>query len=259
MRKIDTSFSSSEGRIGTGGAQRPARISRRSWSRRVTFTHGTTGYYGLLHSGGRYAVKDLRAAKECIEENRILRRILPHCIEDTGGFFVLTPWDDPAYASRFVAGCQAAGIPVEEVPIQQMLREEPLLNPQIQQCFRVPDGAADSFLAADANAESARQHGATILNYHKVLSLLISGNEHSVGGRDGGERPAASRRVVGARLLDLVKDEEVEISADLVVNAAGMGRPDHCTGRNTGGDHLPARGPCAGGQPPDCQHCDQPL
>ncbi|MGD8751404.1 MAG: FAD-dependent oxidoreductase, partial [Anaerolineales bacterium] len=55
-------------------------------------TNGTTGrFHGLLHSGGRYVVKDPPAARECIEENRILRRIMPHCLEDTGGFFVITP------------------------------------------------------------------------------------------------------------------------------------------------------------------------
>jgi glycerol-3-phosphate dehydrogenase len=168
-------------------------------------THGTTGrYHGLLHSGGRYVVKDPQAARECIEENRVLRRILPHCIEDTGGFFVVTPWDDRAYSPRFVAGCQKAGIPVEEISIAQMLREEPMLNPNIIQCFRVPDASADSFQAADSNAESARQHGAQILNYHQVLHLLKSGD-----------------RVVGARCYDRVMDEEVDIHADLVVSASG--------------------------------------
>jgi len=71
-------------------------------------TAGTTGrYHGLLHSGGRYAVKDPQAARECIEENRILRRIMPQCIEDTGGFFVVTPWDDPGYAPRFARNFMA--------------------------------------------------------------------------------------------------------------------------------------------------------
>jgi len=51
-------------------------------------THGTTGrYHGLLHSGGRYVVKDPRSAIECIQENRILRHTHTHCIEETGGFF----------------------------------------------------------------------------------------------------------------------------------------------------------------------------
>lgn len=172
---------------------------------RRDLTDGTTGrYHGLLHSGGRYAVKDPQAARECIEENQILRRIMPHCIEDTGGFFVQTPGDDPGYADRFISGCAQAGISCEEVPIAQMLREEPLLDPRITRCFRVPDGSADSFLAADLNAASARQHGAEILRYHPVQRLLRT--------------PGC---ITGALCHDLVKDEDVEILADLVINAAG--------------------------------------
>jgi len=68
---------------------------------------GTTGrYHGLLHSGGRYVVRDTETARECMEENIILRRIMPNCIEDTGGFFVQTQLDDPEYAQNFLEGCQ---------------------------------------------------------------------------------------------------------------------------------------------------------
>jgi glycerol-3-phosphate dehydrogenase len=75
---------------------------------------GTTGrFHGLLHSGARYAVKDPRSAAECMDENRILKRIAADCIEDTGGLFVSTPLDDPDYPDRFRRGCEAAGIPVE--------------------------------------------------------------------------------------------------------------------------------------------------
>jgi glycerol-3-phosphate dehydrogenase len=168
-------------------------------------SHGTTGrYHGLLHSGGRYVVKDPAAAVECIHENRILRRIMPQCLEDTGGFFVVTPWDDPSYGETFLKGCQAADVPVEELSIDQMLRQEPLLNREISRCFRVPDASADSFLASELNALSARQHGATILNYHEVRALSRQGD-----------------RIVGAVCHDLVKDEAVAIHADMVVNASG--------------------------------------
>ncbi len=168
-------------------------------------SHGTTGrYHGLLHSGGRYAVKDPEAAVECIEENAILRRIMPHCLEDTGGFFVVTPWDDPDFIPKFVEGCRTAEIPCEEVPVAQALAEEPYLNPGITHCFRVPDASADSFLATEATAASAREHGARVLTYHRVDGLTRSGD-----------------RVVGARCHDLVSGEDVEIGADLVVNASG--------------------------------------
>jgi len=178
---------------------------------RRDLAYGTTGrYHGLLHSGGRYVVKDPQAAKECFEENQILRRIMPQCIEDTGGYFVLTPQDDPTYALQFIEGCHKVGIPIEITPINLMLKAEPLLNPKIEQCFRVPDGSADSFLAADLNAESARQHGAQVFTYHEAVSLLVS------------HEPLSGRPIVAGTLChDLVKDEDVQIDASMVVNASG--------------------------------------
>src|ERR1700753_527833 len=84
---------------------------------RFDLAEGTSGrFHGLLHSGGRYVVKDPNAAVECIAENRILRRVAADAVEDTGGFFVTTPFDDPAYADKFVQGCRDTGVDCEEVP-----------------------------------------------------------------------------------------------------------------------------------------------
>src|SRR5690349_9890838 len=127
---------------------------------------GTTGrYHGLLHSGGRYVIKDPVSARDCARENAILRRIIPHCLEDTGGYFVVTPWDSPDYADQFVAGCRAQEVSCEEVPVREALRREPLLNPRITRAFAVPDGAADSFLSVETNIRSAREYGGETLTY----------------------------------------------------------------------------------------------
>ena len=67
-------------------------------------------YHGLLHSGGRYAVKDQEAAKECIEENTILRKIGKSCVEASGGMFVRLDSDDPDYEQAWVEGCKVSGI-----------------------------------------------------------------------------------------------------------------------------------------------------
>ena len=174
-------------------------------------SYGTTGrYHGLLHSGGRYVVKDPSAAKDCIQENQILRRIMPQCLEDTGGFFVLTPYDDPSYIPLFLDGCRKAGIPVEHVEVSHMLKEEPILDPRIQHCYHVPDASADSFLASDLNAVSARQHGAEVFTYHEVLNLSTNS-----------ESPSDSKVVNGAICHDLVKDEDIRIDANCVINASG--------------------------------------
>lgn len=172
-------------------------------------THGTTGrYHGLLHSGGRYAVKDPRSAEECIQENRILRQTHTHCIEDTGGFFVVTPADEGEYPDRFVAACAQTGISCTELSVAAALKTEPLLNPRARRVFQVPDAAADSFLATHATAQAARQAGATILIYHEVSNLLLQGAE-------------GDRRVTGARVRDMTTGEETVIHADMVINASG--------------------------------------
>ncbi len=174
---------------------------------RRDLTHGTSGrFHGLLHSGGRYAVKDPHGAEECIQENQILRKTHTHCIEDTSGFFVVLPEDEGDYPDKFVAGCQAVGIPVAEVPLKEAFRREPLLNRAATRVFEVPDGSADSFLAAHATAQAARQAGAQILTYHEVVDLLVEG--------DPG-------RVVGAEVRNTATAETLHIHADIVVNAAG--------------------------------------
>src|SRR5262245_29448040 len=127
---------------------------------RADLAEGTSGrFHGLLHSGGRYVVKDPVAAVECVEENAILRRVLPHCIEDTGGLFVTTPDDDEAYGDRFMEGCRAARLPAEEIPVAEALRMEPRLNPRIRRAFTVPDAAIDAWLTVGALTAGATEHG----------------------------------------------------------------------------------------------------
>src|SRR5919205_1393568 len=145
---------------------------------RADLSEGTSGrFHGLLHSGGRYVVKDPRAAEECIAENRILRRVAADGIEDTGGFFVTTPWDDPDYADRFVEGCRATGVDCEEISVAQAIREEPRLNPEISRAFRVPDAAIDVWKLVWALARGAQDRGARILPYHEVVAVHRTGDE----------------------------------------------------------------------------------
>jgi glycerol-3-phosphate dehydrogenase len=173
-------------------------------------THGTSGrYHGLLHSGGRYAVKDPHGAEECIRENRILRHTHAHCIEDTGGFFVVTPEDENSdYPDRFRAACAAVGIPCSEIPLAEAFRREPMLDRRISRVFEVPDGSADSFLAAHATVNAARQAGALILTWHELYDLIVSGSP-------------GDQRVTGARVRNTITGEAITIHADMVINAAG--------------------------------------
>src|SRR3954449_10225108 len=87
---------------------------------RADLAEGTSGrFHGLLHSGGRYVVKDPVAAEECVVENAALRELIPDAIEDTGGLFVTTPDDDPASGDTFLEGCRKAALPAEEIPVAE--------------------------------------------------------------------------------------------------------------------------------------------
>ena len=172
---------------------------------RADLTDGTSGrYHGLLHSGGRYAVRDPESARECIEENRILRRIVPHAIEDTGGFFVTTPDDDPAYADKWLKACHACDIEAEEISVSQMLREEPALNPAITRAFRVPDAASDSFDVLTALGAAIRDQRGAVFTYHEVVGLMVEAG-----------------KVAGAVVRNKRTGEERRLAAAMVVNAAG--------------------------------------
>lgn len=165
--------------------------------------YGATGRcHGLLHSGVRYAVNDPVAARECIEENRIVQRIAPHCTEATGGLSIELPGDDPAYYDLLRQGCDQAGIPCEPVPTADALELEPMLNPRLTRVLRVPDASVDPFLLSQENARAAERDGAVARIHCKVTGFLFAG-----------------RRVCGVRYAD--DHGEHEARAAVTVLAAG--------------------------------------
>jgi glycerol-3-phosphate dehydrogenase len=172
---------------------------------RGNLSEGTTGnFHGLLHSGGRYAVKDQPAAVECIEENRILRRIAPQAIEDTGGFFVVLDDVDEEFLPSFLEGCATVGIPAEVLSGAEALREEPKLSPQIRQAVAVPDGSIDGWDLCLGSVTTAKELGARVFLYTPVTKILREGD-----------------RVAGVKAVDQTNGDEYVVHADCVINASG--------------------------------------
>ena len=163
---------------------------------RRDLAEGTSGrFHGLLHSGGRYVVKDPDAAVECVHENAIVRRVAADTVEDTGGLFVTTPDDDPAYGDRFAEGCRATGLPTEEISPAAALKREPLLNPGIKRAFTVPDGSIDVWKLVWALANGAAAHGARVLTYAEVTGLRDDGVE-AIDGLTGAAFTVRARHTI---------------------------------------------------------------
>lgn len=138
---------------------------------------GTSGrYHGLLHSGARYIARDPRAARECMAENTILRRIAPACIEDTGGVSVATPEDPDDYVATFPARCAAVGIPCTDEPLEALFRREPALNRKIRRAWRIPDASLEPWQLVEANLRDGSARGSAARPYRQVVGIERNGD-----------------------------------------------------------------------------------
>jgi glycerol-3-phosphate dehydrogenase len=166
---------------------------------------GTSGrYHGLLHSGGRYVLSDPTSARDCARENLILRKIVPHAIEDTDGLFISVSGDPSDFPDAWRSASLSAKVPFEEISPAKALTLEPALNPEIQRAFRVRDAGLDSFDLLHALAASIRSAGGRVLLRHQLERFFIE------------------RGVIEAvEVRDLATGETRVIGADLVINAAG--------------------------------------
>ena len=167
--------------------------------------YGTSSrFHGLLHSGGRYAVKDAESAQECIEENMILRRVAKHCVEETEGFFVRLPEDPEDFEPKWVEACHKVGIRATQISVAEALRLEPQMTQRAQAVYRVPDSAIDGFRLVWQNVMSARKYGGQVRTYTEVVGI-----EHQNG------------QVVGVKVRNTLTGQTDSIACDYVVNAAG--------------------------------------
>lgn len=165
---------------------------------------GTSGRtHGLLHSGCRY-VRDPEVARECYLENVTLRRIAPFLFEKNGGLFVAVTEEDLEYRERFLEGCERAGIPVKEISVEEALRLEPMLNPEVKAAVAVPDGTFDPLKVIYSFLASAKRYGAEIRPYSEVVGIRVRRGE-----------------VAGVEVFDKVSLRRYVLEADFVVNAAG--------------------------------------
>ncbi|WP_045985196.1 anaerobic glycerol-3-phosphate dehydrogenase subunit A [Vibrio coralliilyticus] len=187
---------------------------------------GTTGRnHGLLHSGARYAVTDKESAKECIQENRILKSIASHCVEETTGLFITLPEDDIKFQDTFISACSEAGIETKRLTAKQTLALEPNTNPNLLGAVQVPDGTLDPFRLCASNVLDASEHGARLFNKTRVTSLIR--NEDTV---------------LGVNCYNTMRNEPFQIFAKQVINAAGIWGQNICEYADLSIKMFPAKG-----------------
>ena len=160
--------------------------------------------HGYLHSGARYVYKDIETSKECYRESLILKKMAPHCIEETGGFFVAVEGDDEGYAADFPNLCSQCGIPVQAVDIAQARELEPALSDKSIAVFATPEAAINPFRLSCENMTQAMALGAICLRWTKVVGFT----QHR-------------GKIRSTTLMNVKTGQELTVEADQVVSASG--------------------------------------
>jgi glycerol-3-phosphate dehydrogenase len=167
---------------------------------------GTTGHnQAQLHSGARYAVTDPISARECIEENRILRKLMPNALELNDGLFIALKEEHLEYRKTFLDACGQCGIPTGEVSPKQALQMEPRLNPAMLAAIRIPDGVFDPYRFTISFIATALVNGASFLPFTEVIALDPKRGKVTINHRD--------------------LDKTEVIGCDVIINAAGPWAP----------------------------------
>ena len=160
--------------------------------------------HGLLHSGARYVSNDPATARECRSESRLLRRLAPACIEETGGLFVAVPRDNENYIADFPEFCRRSGITAVPVDCADAREMEPELAEEITAAYLVDDATVDPFRLSFDNMADALAHGARVFTWTEVTGIERQGD-----------------RIRSVRVRRLNTGEEIEIETGMVVNACG--------------------------------------
>jgi glycerol-3-phosphate dehydrogenase len=160
--------------------------------------------HGVLHSGARYTTSDPESSRECMEENALLKKLAPHCIENTGGLYVAVKEDDEKYLAEFPHQCAKCGVPCDPLDIKDVLEMEPALSKDIIAAYRTEDSSIDPFRLSYENLAYAIKCGHDFMPYTEV-------NRFEIG----------SKKIQSVRVKDVFTGQEQTIEAEEIVNAAG--------------------------------------
>jgi glycerol-3-phosphate dehydrogenase len=171
----------------------------------------------LVHGGLRYLeMFDFALVREALEERGLLlTRLAPHLVRPVAFLYPLHhTWERPyigaglvLYDGMAMAGRYEMGVPKHKHLFRkQLARMAPdLRTDELTGAIRYYDCQVDDARLVMNIARTAAAYGAHVASRTKVVGFLREGD-----------------RVVGARVMDLENDREIEVRARVVVNAGGV-------------------------------------
>jgi glycerol-3-phosphate dehydrogenase len=173
---------------------------------------------GMIHGGLRYLQKDPEVTLHSCRDSGVIQRIAPHLIFRIP-FLMPVFAQDPIGPELVEVGLEMYdryqpfknGRPHTRLTPSQALELEPALSRDIECAFTLDEWGVDAARLCMANALDAADRGAQVLTHAEVVEFL---------------RESGGGRVLGARVRDRVRGDEVRVEAELVLNAAGPWVPE---------------------------------
>ncbi len=162
------------------------------------------GNHGLLHSGARYVHSDPEAARECQEEQTILKKNAAHCIEATKGFFVAVKGDKWDYIHDFPGMCKNSGIKSKAIDLKDAMEMEPALSKELIAAYEVNDASINPFKLSIENMNDAVSSGSSYLTHTKIENFKIE-----------------NKKIIYALVRNKISGQTIKIRAKTYINAGG--------------------------------------
>lgn len=138
-------------------------------------TGATTRNQGWLHSGGWFAPVQPELARLCYESLEQTRRFCPNCREPEHDSMVYAVADPETRAELWTEAWEAAEIPYEELPREDLARRLPELDVgEIRKSFQLPDLSIRFDVLLEHLARSAESAGVEIRTGTRVSELMRS-------------------------------------------------------------------------------------
>jgi glycerol-3-phosphate dehydrogenase len=164
----------------------------------------------IVHGGVRYLeYGHFLLVKEAAQERAVLRTIAPHLVHPLPFVFPVSAGESllKIRAGLTVFDFLAASDGLEKhenLSPEEVRQQLPGLRDPLKGAVRYPEYITDDARLTLENAQSAAEHGASVVNHARVQELRMN---------DG--------RIAGCSVVDLIENRTVEVSTKLIVNATG--------------------------------------
>ncbi len=172
----------------------------------------TGGSSGMIHGGLRYLISDVHTTRKSCVDSGYIQKIAPHLLFRIPFLYPFKEGDSAIFAELLETYFEAYdyfaplknGKPHARLSADEVKAVEPMVADDVAGAVTMDEFGIDPYRLTVANAVSAREAGADVLNHTEVVGLIKEGS-----------------RVVGVRTRNRITGEYREFYADVVFNATG--------------------------------------